>query len=108
MPHLSPQTLTRSEQKALLEPVRGQPRDELLLSMALGRLRAGPRESDSTSPPPPSDGNQCPHRLNDSKRPCSLKKAVDRTHDTRPCECQDEPAIALLEGVEEEHGGNCE
>ncbi len=36
MPHLSPQTLTRSEQKALLEPVRAHPRDALLFSLALG------------------------------------------------------------------------
>ena len=36
MPYLSPQTLTRSEQQALLEASSVHPRDHLILSLALG------------------------------------------------------------------------
>ena len=42
MPRLSPQTLTRDEQQALLEASAGHIRDHLILSMALGTgLRLG-------------------------------------------------------------------
>src|SRR3989454_7673176 len=40
MSHLSPQTLTRSEQAALLHATRSNPRDYLIYSLALG---TGPR-----------------------------------------------------------------
>src|SRR3989449_11423523 len=36
MSHLSPQTLTRSEQAALLHATRSNPRDHLIYSLALG------------------------------------------------------------------------
>ncbi len=36
MPHLSPTTLTRSEQDAILRITAGHPRDHLIISMALG------------------------------------------------------------------------
>lgn len=36
MPHLSPQTLTRDEQQALLASTASHPRESLLLSLALG------------------------------------------------------------------------
>ena len=36
MPHLSPPTLTRSEQKAILRATAGNPRDHLIHSIALG------------------------------------------------------------------------
>jgi integrase/recombinase XerC len=36
MPHLSPQTLTTSEQEALLQATAGHPRDHLIFSLALG------------------------------------------------------------------------
>jgi len=36
MPHLSPPTLTHSEQKAILRATRPQPRDHLIYSLALG------------------------------------------------------------------------
>ena len=36
MPHLSPPTLTRSEQKAILRATAGNPRDHLIYSLALG------------------------------------------------------------------------
>jgi integrase/recombinase XerC len=36
MPHLSPQTLTRSEQRAILRATAGNPRDHLIYSLALG------------------------------------------------------------------------
>jgi integrase len=42
MPYLSPPTLTREEQRALLEASAGHPRDHLVFSMALGTgLRLG-------------------------------------------------------------------
>jgi integrase len=42
MPHLSPQTLTRNEQQALLASTAGHPRESLLISLALGTgLRLG-------------------------------------------------------------------
>jgi integrase/recombinase XerC len=36
MPHLSPQTLTRIEQRAILRATAGNPRDHLIYSLALG------------------------------------------------------------------------
>ncbi len=36
MPHLSPTTLTRDEQVAVLRATAGHPRDHLIVSMALG------------------------------------------------------------------------
>ena len=36
MPYIAPQTLTRSEQQALLEASSVHPRDHLILSLALG------------------------------------------------------------------------
>ena len=36
MPHLSPPTLTRSDQEAILRVTAGQPRDHLIYSLALG------------------------------------------------------------------------
>ncbi len=36
MPHLSPQTLTRGEQKAILRATVRNPRDHLIYSLALG------------------------------------------------------------------------
>src|SRR5436190_20234602 len=36
MPHLSPPTLTRSEQRAILQATAGNPRDHLIYSLALG------------------------------------------------------------------------
>jgi len=36
MPHLSPQTLTRAEQRAILRATSGNPRDHLVYSLALG------------------------------------------------------------------------
>jgi integrase len=36
MPHLSPQTLTEVEQRALLRATASQPRDQLIFSLALG------------------------------------------------------------------------
>ena len=60
MPHLSPSTLTASEQAAILTASAGQPRDHVIYSLALGtglrlaeivglnvgeRLRAGRRLS---------------------------------------------------------------
>jgi len=36
MPHLSPQTLTRAEQRAILRATAGNPRDHLIYSLALG------------------------------------------------------------------------
>src|SRR5258708_9093082 len=36
MPHLSPPTLTRSEQRAILRATAGNPRDHLIYSLALG------------------------------------------------------------------------
>ena len=36
MPYLSPQTLTRAEQQALLEASSAHPRDHLIFSLALG------------------------------------------------------------------------
>src|SRR5712691_5383074 len=36
MPHLSPQTLTRAEQRAILRVTAGNPRDHLIYSLALG------------------------------------------------------------------------
>jgi integrase len=36
MPYLSPQTLTRAEQEALLRATSGHPRDHLIFSLALG------------------------------------------------------------------------
>jgi len=36
MPHLSPQTLTRTEQRAILRATAGNPRDRLIYSLALG------------------------------------------------------------------------
>lgn len=42
MPHLSPQTLTRNEQQALLASTADHPRESLLISLALGTgLRLG-------------------------------------------------------------------
>ena len=42
MPHLSPQTLTTAEQRALLDATAGHPRDHLFFSVALGTgLRLG-------------------------------------------------------------------
>ena len=37
MPYLSPQTLTRSEQQALLDASSVHPRDHLIFSLALGK-----------------------------------------------------------------------
>ncbi len=36
MPHLSPQTLTQAEQRAILRATAGNPRDHLIYSLALG------------------------------------------------------------------------
>jgi len=36
MPHLSPPTLTHSEQRAILRATAGNPRDHLIYSLALG------------------------------------------------------------------------
>jgi len=36
MPHLSPQTLTQAEQRAILRATTGNPRDHLIYSLALG------------------------------------------------------------------------
>jgi site-specific recombinase XerC len=36
MPHLSPQTLTQTEQRAILRTTAGNPRDHLIYSLALG------------------------------------------------------------------------
>jgi len=36
MPHLSPQTLTRAEQRAILRATASNPRDHLIYSLALG------------------------------------------------------------------------
>jgi integrase len=36
MPHLSPPTLTHSEQRAILRATSGNPRDHLIYSLALG------------------------------------------------------------------------
>jgi integrase/recombinase XerC len=36
MPHLSPQTLTQTEQRAILRATAGNPRDHLIYSLALG------------------------------------------------------------------------
>jgi len=36
MPHLSPPTLTRTEQRAILRATAGNPRDHLIYSLALG------------------------------------------------------------------------
>jgi len=38
MPHLSPQTLTQAEQRAILRATRRNPRDRLIYSLALGTV----------------------------------------------------------------------
>ena len=50
--------------------------------------------------------NQRPNRLDDAERPSALQKAVNRSGDTGAGEGEHEPRAAMLEGIEQEHGGD--
>ena len=58
--------------------------------------------------PPAPHCYHCPDSLNQSEGPRSLKKTVYRTEHARYGECQDEPSISILQGIEHDHGAHGE
>ena len=47
--------------------------------------------------------NQGPYGFDNPERPCALKEAIDRSEDTGAGEGKNEPAIAMLQRIEQEH-----
>ena len=52
---------------------------------------------------PPQSGDDRPDRLDNSKRPRTLKKPVRRTQATRGCKPKDQPVAAPLQCIANEH-----
>ena len=57
--------------------------------------------------PPAPDGDTCPRNLDQTKRPCALKKAVDGRGQASAGERQDEHRGAIFERVEKQGEGHC-
>src|SRR5262249_36414932 len=77
---------------------------------AAGARRSPGRRHSSTpfgSLPPPSEGDQRPHRLHHPERPGALGESIDRRKHTRACESQHVSAAALFQGVAHHHRGHC-
>jgi hypothetical protein len=57
---------------------------------------------------PPSDGDCRPYGLDNAKWPSPLQKSVKRAERAGACEGEDTPGAAILQGVEDQHGRDCD
>src|ERR1700722_15080584 len=58
------------------------------------------------SGPPTIDGDASPYRLHQAERPRALQKAVDRAQRAGRGEGENEPRAAILQRIEDQHGGD--